>query len=277
MSGKAKAAAKPAQAAGSKPGAKSGSKKVKKIMPWKVARLLVRRTTRPQGLALLRRARKLKVAPETLVPKKHSYRIKKIGGEKNGATRRVPIRKGPVLLPTENRKSRKPAGVTPSKKTQVRKFKPGLDPGRVLIILAGRHRGKRVILLKKLNSGLLLVTGPFVINACPLRRMHQNYVIKTSVKVNLEGINIPSRINDQYFRRRKPLPPPGGCKNYNEFLKLLKKKPYKPDRKRKLDQLEVDAQIMAKIRKRPDKKVLLAYLGSYFKLRNRQYPHKMRF
>jgi len=274
MSGKAKAAAKPAKAAGAK---SSQAKGKKKIQPWKVAKLLVHRTTRPLGRAILRRAKKLKVAPETLVPKRRTFRIKKIGGEKNGGTRRVPIRKGPILLPTENRRRNKPKGVTAGKRTQVRKFKPGLEPGRVLIVLAGRHRGKRVICLKKLSSGLLLVTGPFVLNACPLRRMHQNYVIVTSVKINLNGVNVPDRLNDQYFRKRKPLPPAGGCKNYNEFLKLLKKRPFKPDRKRKLDQLEVDAQIMAKIRKRPDKKLLLAYLGSYFKLRNRQYPHKMRF
>lgn len=57
--------------------------------------------------------------------------------------------------------------------------------------------------LKQLETGLLLVTGPYQINGVPLRRVSQTYVIATQTKVDLSGFEVPNKFVDNYFRRSK--------------------------------------------------------------------------
>jgi large subunit ribosomal protein L6e len=84
--------------------------------------------------------------------------------------------------------------------------RPSLQPGTVVILLAGRFRGKRVILLKHLSEGTLLITGPFKINGVPLRRVNARYVIATNTKVALKGVDDKTleKISEpNYFTKEK--------------------------------------------------------------------------
>eukprot|EP00933_Yihiella_yeosuensis_P079127 TRINITY_DN912_c1_g3_i1.p2 TRINITY_DN912_c1_g3~~TRINITY_DN912_c1_g3_i1.p2 ORF type:complete len:179 (+),score=47.35 TRINITY_DN912_c1_g3_i1:76-612(+) len=95
---------------------------------------------------------------------------------------------------------KKRSNVRKAKAQKAPALKKGLVPGSILILLAGRFRGRRVVFLKQLQSGLLLVTGPYAVNGVPLRRVNQRFCIVTSAKADLKGADYKS-VDDSYFAR----------------------------------------------------------------------------
>ncbi|KAI9594459.1 60S ribosomal protein L6 [Syncephalis fuscata] len=190
-----------------------------------------------------------------------------VKGEKNGSERTVALNKAPRFYPAHDQSR----PIRAHKTVRPTKLRASITPGTVLILLAGRFRGKRVVFLKQLSSGLLLVTGPYKVNGVPIRRVNQAYVIATSTSVDLSGVKIDEKFNDDYFKREK------AAKNKKateeEFFGDNAKKPVLAEG-RAADQKSVDAAIIAAVDKVP---MLRSYIGAKFSLSKGQAPHAMKF
>merc|ERR1712124_46648 len=119
---------------------------------------------------------------------------KTIGGKQNGGKRTI-APKASRFYPADD----VPRKLANSKRAKPTKLRASITPGTVLILLAGRFRGRRVVFLKQLASGLLLVTGPYAVNGVPLRRVNQRFCIATSTKVNAGDAG--KAITDEFFAR----------------------------------------------------------------------------
>ncbi|CAK9140356.1 unnamed protein product [Ilex paraguariensis] len=164
-----------------------------------------------------------------------------------------------VKIPLINKRKHKPT-----------KLRASITPGTVLIILAGRFKGKRVVFLKQLPSGLLLITGPFKINGVPLRRLNQSYVIGTSTKVDITGVDI-DKFDDKYFAKQVEKKKKKG---EGEFFEAEKEDKNVLPSEKKDDQKTADAPLIKSIEGVQD---LKTYLAARFSLKAGMKPHELVF
>ncbi|WVQ82127.1 hypothetical protein IAT38_004255 [Cryptococcus sp. DSM 104549] len=190
---------------------------------------------------------------------------KTVGGKGNGEKRLVPTQKASKYYPAEDVRKPKVSRKTPGKAA----LRSSITPGTVLILLAGRFSGKRVVFLKQLDSGLLLVSGPHKLNGVPLRRVSQAYVIATSTKVDISAVTVPESVNDAYFTKAKA----AKSTKEGEFFGEGKEKKAFPEEK-KSEQKAVDAALIASIKKVDN---LAKYLKSSWGLSKGDRFHELKF
>eukprot|EP00932_Pfiesteria_piscicida_P015483 SRR837773.2773.p3 GENE.SRR837773.2773~~SRR837773.2773.p3 ORF type:complete len:190 (+),score=96.51 SRR837773.2773:27-572(+) len=152
------------------------------------------------------------------------------------------------------------------KKQGQQKLKRGVEPGSVLILLAGRFRGRRVVFLKQLESGLLLVTGPYAVNGVPLRRVNQRMCIATSTKVDVKGADCKA-ITDAYFAREKKAAKKGEDAMFAAGAAKSEHPAEKKAGQKKLDESIVKG-MQADVK---------SYLKARFSLSANMYPHELKF
>ncbi|CAK9291688.1 unnamed protein product [Gordionus sp. m RMFG-2023] len=223
---------------------------------------------------------------------------KPIGGDKNGEQRVILKKKMPKTIPIEQKCSFKKQRLSKKDRNRARKYKPlrpSLIPGKILIVMAGPYRGKRVIFLDRLpHSGLLLITGPHKLNGCPLRRIHESRVIATTERI--PGFELPQILDgltDQLIKGEMTYFSPevkkrderkskrknkdedifeSGAKNVKEAL---------PDQKKEIQKI-VDNRILELIdgaitENGLENRFMKKYLTLPFSLSPGQYPHAMVF
>ena len=143
-----------------------------------------------------------------------------------------------------------------------------LVPGQVVILLSGRFRGRRVVFLKKLESGLLLVTGPYKYNGVPLKRVNAAYVLPTNTKLKVNE-KVGESIKDDFFKRVKI-----DVKDEKDFFVEDKVKKERVTEERKKAQNEVDTEVKKAVDEVP---MMKEYLRNRFALKNGDKPHLMKF
>lgn len=150
-----------------------------------------------------------------------------------------------------------------------------IQPGQVVILLSGAHRGRRVVVLKSLTSGNLLVTGPHKINGVPLKRVNPAYVLRTSTTVSLDGV--AANVDDSFFKRQSRFTKDQlkhASETTNKKHEAAKTADENWRKEARKIQESVDEKLIANIKKVEQ---LKGYLGTRFTLYSNTRPHELVF
>lgn len=167
--------------------------------------------------------------------------------------------------PTFDAPKKKPEVV--GKPARREKLRAGLTPGTVVIVLAGRFKGRRMLFLKELEPGFLLLNGPYCVNKVPLLKMRQDYVIVTSTKIAIPNVDL-SGITMEYFE--KPRKQKG--QSQKDFFQPAEDETPKLAEEVIAKQKKVDDALMPALNEE-----MVQYLRTMFTLNAGDRPHLMKF
>ena len=111
--------------------------------------------------------------------------------------------------------------------------------------------------------------GPYGVNGVPAKRVNQSYVIATSQKVDVAGVDC-SKFDDKYFKK------PAKDRSKKSEEDFFKGEPEKKELPASYiaDNKALDAAIAPKVQAVPH---LAGYLATKFTLRSGDKPHEMKF
>jgi large subunit ribosomal protein L6e len=154
----------------------------------------------------------------------------------------------------------------PNKTPKPALLRRDIQVGQVLILLSGRFRGRRVVFLRQLPSGLLLVTGPYKVNGVPLKRVNQAYTIATKTKVNVSSaVSLVEKLDEKKFFAVNDV-------ERKSFFEDNAEKSKRVPEERKTLQKNVDTKVLEVVKSTPH---LKHYLANRFALKNGDRPHSM--
>ena len=146
---------------------------------------------------------------------------------------------------------------------------PDFKPGQVVILLSGRFRGRRVVFLKKLESNLLLVTGPYKYNGVPLKRVNAAYVLPTNTVLKVDE-KVADSVKDSLFTKKVEIE----RKSEKDFFVEDEVKKKRITEEKKKAQNDVDTQVKKAVDEVP---MMKEYLRNRFALKSGDKPHLMKF
>jgi large subunit ribosomal protein L6e len=194
----------------------------------------------------------------------------------------------PSVKKTAKKAVKKVAKKVSRKSESYSTVRKSITPGTIAIMLAGRFRGRRVVVVKQLpKNGPLVITGPMKVNGVPLRRVNSRYIIATSTKVDFAGVDTTA-ITPEVFQRAKA---EKRVKSEGDFMgdkakraaEAKAKKTSKTAKKsvvseaRAALQKSVDAAVVSAIKKDAQGKEKIGYLRSVFTVKPGDAPHRMKW